>query len=235
MSITLLDARPRHPEKAHRPDNPIQRKPAWIRAKAPGSPGYMATQRAGARAQARHRLRGGALPQYRRVLGEEARDVHDHGRDLHARLRLLQRRDRPAACARRRRARARRRRCRQARPGHVVVTSVDRDDLADGGAAHFAEVIRAIRAAAPATTIEVLTPDFLRKDGALEIVIAAQAGRVQPQPRNRAGQISLRAARARATSTRSVSCSASRSSTQRCSPSRASWSASARPATKCCR
>ena len=57
---------------------------------------------------------------------------------------------------------------------HVVVTSVDRDDLADGGAAHFARVIAAIRAAVPATTIEVLTPDFLRKDGALETVIAAR-------------------------------------------------------------
>ena len=50
---------------------------------------------------------------------------------------------------------------------HVVITSVDRDDLPDGGAAHFVAVIRAIRAAAPATTIEILTPDFLRKDGAL--------------------------------------------------------------------
>ena len=57
---------------------------------------------------------------------------------------------------------------------HVVVTSVDRDDLADGGAEHFAETIRAIRAATPGTTIEVLTPDFLRKDGALEVVVAAR-------------------------------------------------------------
>ena len=57
---------------------------------------------------------------------------------------------------------------------HVVVTSVDRDDLADGGALHFAKTIRAIRAAAPATTIEVLTPDFLRKEAALEVVIAAR-------------------------------------------------------------
>ncbi|HEY6431806.1 MAG TPA: lipoyl synthase, partial [Acetobacteraceae bacterium] len=57
---------------------------------------------------------------------------------------------------------------------HVVITSVDRDDLADGGAAHFAAVIRAIRAAAPATTIEVLTPDFLRKPGAAEIVAEAR-------------------------------------------------------------
>ena len=57
---------------------------------------------------------------------------------------------------------------------HIVVTSVDRDDLDDGGAAHFARTIAAIRAAAPQTTIEVLIPDFLRKDGALEIVVAAR-------------------------------------------------------------
>ncbi len=57
---------------------------------------------------------------------------------------------------------------------HVVITSVDRDDLPDGGAAHFAATIRAIRAAAPATTIEVLTPDFLRKPGAAETVVAAR-------------------------------------------------------------
>jgi lipoic acid synthetase len=57
---------------------------------------------------------------------------------------------------------------------HVVITSVDRDDLDDGGAQHFAEVIRAIRAMTPATTIEILTPDFLRKDGALEVVVAAK-------------------------------------------------------------
>jgi lipoic acid synthetase len=57
---------------------------------------------------------------------------------------------------------------------HIVVTSVDRDDLADGGARHFADTIRAIRARCPATTIEVLTPDFLRKDGALDVVIAAK-------------------------------------------------------------
>lgn len=57
---------------------------------------------------------------------------------------------------------------------HVVITSVDRDDLDDGGATHFAEVIRRIRQTSPGTTIEVLTPDFLRKDGALEIVVEAR-------------------------------------------------------------
>ncbi|HEX5776821.1 MAG TPA: lipoyl synthase, partial [Caulobacteraceae bacterium] len=54
---------------------------------------------------------------------------------------------------------------------HVVITSVDRDDLADGGAAHFAQVVYAIRARSPGTTIEILTPDFLRKDGAAEVAI----------------------------------------------------------------
>ena len=57
---------------------------------------------------------------------------------------------------------------------HVVVTSVDRDDLADGGATHFAQTISAIRSTAPETTIEILTPDFMRKEGALEIVVAAR-------------------------------------------------------------
>jgi lipoic acid synthetase len=56
---------------------------------------------------------------------------------------------------------------------HVVVTSVDRDDLEDGGAGHFVRTIRAIRERSPATTIEVLTPDFLRKEGAIEAVVAA--------------------------------------------------------------
>ncbi len=57
---------------------------------------------------------------------------------------------------------------------HIVVTSVDRDDLADGGARHFAETITAIRERCPTTTIEVLTPDFLRKDGAVAQVVAAR-------------------------------------------------------------
>src|SRR5205814_731316 len=57
---------------------------------------------------------------------------------------------------------------------HVVVTSVDRDDLDDGVAAHFAAVIRALRARAAQTTVEVLTPDFLRKDGAVDTVVAAR-------------------------------------------------------------
>jgi lipoic acid synthetase len=57
---------------------------------------------------------------------------------------------------------------------HVVITSVDRDDLDDGGAAHFAAVIQAVRKSCPATTIEILTPDFLRKENAVETVVAAK-------------------------------------------------------------
>ena len=99
----------------------------------------------------------------------------DHGRGLHARLRLLQRRHRQARAARSHRAGARRpRRWRQMGLKHVVITSVDRDDLADGGAAHFAATVAAIRAAAPGATIEILTPDFLRKPGAAEIAIDAR-------------------------------------------------------------
>lgn len=57
---------------------------------------------------------------------------------------------------------------------HVVITSVDRDDLPDGGAQHFAECILRLRHTAPNTTVEILTPDFQKKDGALDIVAAAR-------------------------------------------------------------
>jgi len=57
---------------------------------------------------------------------------------------------------------------------HVVITSVDRDDLPDGGADHFAKTILAIRRHSSNATIEILTPDFLRKEGALEIVLEAK-------------------------------------------------------------
>ena len=107
---------------------------------------------------------------------------------------------------------------------HVVITSVDRDDLADGGAGHFAAVIRAIRAATPGTTIEVLTPDFLRKDGRARDGRRGPARRLQPQPRDRAVASICASGRARAISIRCGFCSASRSSTRRCSPSPASWS-----------
>jgi lipoic acid synthetase len=174
--LNLLDAdpRPRHPEKAHRPDNPAPARPAWIRAKAPGSPGYAATQKL---------VRAHNLT----TVCEEARcpNIGECWEKKHATFMIMGEictracafcnvatglpgpldSDEPARVA-----------DATAKLGlaHVVITSVDRDDLADGGAAHFAAVISAIRSAAPQTTIEVLTPDFLRKSGALEKVVAAR-------------------------------------------------------------
>jgi lipoic acid synthetase len=164
----------RHPEKAHRPDNPIQRKPEWIRVKAPTHPVYHETR---------------ALMRENRLhtVCEEAAcpNIGECWSQRHATMMIM-----GDTCTRA---------CafcnvRTGQPGpldageparvadalarlglrHVVITSVDRDDLPDGGAGHFAAVIRAVRAAAPGTTIEVLTPDFLRKPGAMEIVADAR-------------------------------------------------------------
>lgn len=178
--VTIVDTvsteqkRPRHPEKAHRPDNPIQRKPAWIRVKAPGSQVFKETNKI---------VRDNNLV----TVCEEAGcpNIGECWSKKHASFMIL-----GDTCTRA---------CafcnvRTGMPGpvdesepqgiadavasmglqHVVITSVDRDDLDDGGARHFANVIRAIRAVSPETTIEVLTPDFLRKDGALEIVVDAR-------------------------------------------------------------
>jgi lipoic acid synthetase len=95
------------------------------------------------------------------MLGQEARHLHDHGGHLHEGLDPAE----PEHVAEA---------THKLGLTHVVVTSVDRDDLGDGGAAHFAAVIRAIRARCSNTTIEVLTPDFLRKDAAAETVVAAR-------------------------------------------------------------
>ena len=171
---TVAESRPRHPEKAHRPDQPALAKPGWIRVKAPVSPGYLATQKI---------VRDNGL----HTVCEEAGcpNIGECWDKKHATFMIM-----GDTCTRA---------CafcnvRTGLPGaldaaepervaeataklglaHIVVTSVDRDDLDDGGAAHFAAVIRAIRARCPDTTIEVLTPDFLRKDGAADIVVAAR-------------------------------------------------------------
>jgi lipoic acid synthetase len=174
MLIPETGASPRHPEKAGRPDNPSPRKPPWIRVKAPGSPEYHATRRL---------MRELNL----HTVCEEAGcpNIGECWKEKHATMMIL-----GAVCTRA---------CTfcnvatgrpdlvdphepervgdaVARLGlvHIVVTSVDRDDLEDGGAAHFAQTIAAIRTAAPDTTVEVLIPDFLRKDGAIETVVAAR-------------------------------------------------------------
>src|SRR5579871_1454699 len=167
-------ARLRHPEKAHRPDQPVARKPEWIRVKAPGSAVYAETralvrehklvtvcEEAGCpnigecwtKRHATFMIMGGICTRACAFCNvstglPDALDGDEPSRvaDAVAKLGL----------------------------SHVVVTSVDRDDLPDGGAGHFARTILAIRVAAPGTTVEVLTPDFLRKDGALETVVGAR-------------------------------------------------------------
>ena len=164
----------RHPEKAHRPDQPVARKPPWIRVRAPGSPVFAETlalvrefklatvcEEAGCpnigecwdKRHATFMIMGDtctracAFCNVRTGMpGPLDPDEPRRVADAVAKLGLM----------------------------HVVVTSVDRDDLADGGARHFARTIAAIRRAAPQTTIEVLTPDFLRKEGALESVVEAK-------------------------------------------------------------
>ena len=172
--VTLLEGRMRHPEKAHRPDTEMLRKPDWIRVRAPGSPVYNET---------RQIVRENKLV----TVCEEAGcpNIGECWSKKHATM-MIMGEICTRACAF----------CNVATGiptpldpdepenvanaveklglHHVVITSVDRDDLPDGGAEHFAQVIRAIRARTPATTIEVLTPDFLRKDGALETVVAAR-------------------------------------------------------------
>ncbi len=172
---TLLDTlKPRHPEKVGRPETPLLRKPDWIRVKAPGSAVYTETQKIVRANKLVTVCEEAGCPNIGEcwskkhatfmVMGDtctracafcnvktgmpEALDVGEPARvaDAVARMGL----------------------------SHSVITSVDRDDLADGGAFHIAEVIREIRKASPLTTIEVLTPDFLKKDGALELVVEAK-------------------------------------------------------------
>ena len=149
-----------------------------------------------ARAPAAHGVRGSVVPEHRRVLRQGHGDVHDHGRHLHAPLPVLRRRPRPAAAARRRRAASISRETIAALGlRYVVITSVDRDDLRDGGAQHFVDCIRAVREHSPATQIEVLVPDFRgRLDRALDDPDAGAARRDEPQPRDGAAALPAGAA-----------------------------------------
>ncbi len=175
MIDTRTGARPRHPEKQSRPDTPILRKPEWLRVRAPGSPGYSAT---------REIVKAHGLT----TVCEEAAcpNIGECWTQNHATMMIMGEvctracafcnvtTGKPDALDPTEPARVA---DAVAKMGlkHVVITSVDRDDLADGGAAHFAEVVRAIRAAAPATTVEILTPDFLRKPvSAAELIIDAK-------------------------------------------------------------
>ena len=169
-----IDRTLRHPEKANRPESPIPRKPEWIRVKAPNSPKYHETRKL---------IRDHQL----NTVCEEAAcpNIGECWAQRHATVMIL-----GSVCTR---ACAF---CNVAtglpdkldphepeRVGaaaaslglkHIVVTSVDRDDLDDGGADHFARTIRAIHKSSPDTTVEVLTPDFLRKHGAIDVVVEAR-------------------------------------------------------------
>jgi len=171
---TITNPRPRHPEKAHRPDQEVLRKPDWIRVKAPTSRGYLET---------REIVKSNKLV----TVCEEAGcpNIGECWDKKHATFMIMGEictracafcnvatgiptaldGEEPANVGRA---------VSQMGLTHVVITSVDRDDLKDGGAQHFADVIHAIREASPGTTIEILTPDFLRKPGALEVVVAAR-------------------------------------------------------------
>jgi len=165
---------PRHPEKQNRPDTPLQRKPPWIRVKAPTSEGYFETKRIVRDARLHTVCEEAGCPNIGECWTKKHATMMIMGDtctracsfcNVRTGLPLALDADEP-------------RRVGDAVAAmglsHVVITSVDRDDLADGGAAHFAEVVRAIRTAAPRTTIEILTPDFLRKGRAAEMVIDAR-------------------------------------------------------------
>jgi len=168
------DTRPRHPEKAHRPDQPVQRKPDWIRVKAPGSPKWNETNKIVKEHGLVTVCQEASCPNIGEcwehkhatfmIMGDTCTRACSFC-NVKTGLPNALDGDEPAKIADA---------VQKLGLNHVVITSVDRDDLKDGGAEHFAQVIRAIREASPKTTIEVLTPDFLRKDGALEVVAAAR-------------------------------------------------------------
>ena len=174
MASKVENLRPRHPEKAKNPDSPSPRKPDWIRVKAPNSEEYFKT---------RSLMRELDLV----TVCEEAAcpNIGECWSQRHATMMILGSVC-TRACAFCNVATGMPDRVDPKEPAHVaeavarlglrhiVITSVDRDDLKDGGAAHFAAVITNIREMTPETTIEVLTPDFLRKDGALEVVVEAR-------------------------------------------------------------
>jgi lipoyl synthase len=172
---TLLDkVKPRHPEKANRPETPLLRKPEWIRVKAPGSLVYAETQKIVRENKLVTVCEEAGCPNIGEcwskkhatfmVMGDtctracafcnvktgmpEALDLGEPERVANAVFRMAL--------------------------SHSVITSVDRDDLPDGGAQHIANTVLAVRKLSPTTTIEVLTPDFLKKDGALGIVVESR-------------------------------------------------------------
>ena len=173
--MTVVIDKLRHPEKAHRPDNDIQRKPDWIRVKAPVSREYVATREV-VRANKLHTVcEEAACPNIGECWTKRHATMMIMGDtctracafcNVKTGLPAPLDADEPANVANG---------VKTLGLAHVVITSVDRDDIADGGAEHFAQTIRAIRRQSPGTTIEILTPDFIRCDpSVLETVVAAR-------------------------------------------------------------
>ncbi|WP_127143611.1 lipoyl synthase [Pelagibacterium montanilacus] len=176
--VTLLDtagrAQPRHPEKANRPETEMLRKPDWIRVKAPGSAVYRETKEIVRKHNLVTVCEEAGCPNIGECWSKKHATMMIMGEictracafcNVRTGMPTALDPDEPENVAKA---------VEKLELNHVVITSVDRDDLPDGGAQHFADVIRAIRARTPGTTIEILTPDFLRKEGALEIVVAAR-------------------------------------------------------------
>lgn len=178
--VTLIDTerdrenRPRHPEKAHRAESPIKRKPSWIRVKAGGSAVYEETRKIVQDNNLVTVCQEAGCPNIGECWDKKHATMMIMGDTCTRACAFCNVRtgipapldaDEPENVARA---------VAQLGLHHVVITSVDRDDLDDGGAQHFVETIYAIRSASPQTTIEILTPDFLRKEGALEKVVAAK-------------------------------------------------------------
>jgi lipoyl synthase len=173
-TLGTASGRPRHPEKLHRPETPVLRKPDWIRVRAPGSAGHAETTRI-VRENGLHTVcEEAGCPNIGECWDKKHATFMIMGDTCtracafcNVRTGLPDPLDpqEPAQVA-----------AATAKLGlrHVVITSVDRDDLPDGGAQHFADVIQAVRARNPSTSIEVLTPDFLRKERAVEKVVAAR-------------------------------------------------------------
>jgi len=176
--VTLIEntktPRSRHPEKANRPDTPVLRKPSWIRVKAPGGGDYQETMDIIRENNIVTVCQEAGCPNIGECFSKKHATMMIMGEictracafcNVATGIPLALDSKEPQNVARA---------VEKLGLNHVVITSVDRDDLDDGGAQHFADVITATRKRCPNTTIEVLTPDFLRKDGALEIVVAAK-------------------------------------------------------------
>jgi lipoic acid synthetase len=174
--VTLFEAKKtlRHPEKAKKPDNEILRKPNWIRVKAPGSKVFKETQKTIRDNDIVTVCTEAACPNIGECFDKKHASFMMMGEictracafcNVATGKPLPLDKDEPQNIANG-----------VAKLGlnHVVITSVDRDDLSDGGAQHFVDVVKAIRQKCPNTTIELLTPDFLKKEGALEKVVAAK-------------------------------------------------------------